>query len=166
MKHKELLEKIQNALRGEKNVSAAEPPAHSYVRATALRVPSTVPIQNTTAIAKSRKTDVVTKEWNNEVKQTSNCSSHMESESTPGASLIPARVNRWKIKNYSSIARKMQMLVKPKEGDLTEKVSVITSSQEDQTAHENKKQDQLWRDMMKTNEERQFRIGRIINYFS
>lgn len=166
MKHRDLLEKIQNALRDEKKVSSSEPQSHSYAQTTALRVPSTVPRQATTSKPATRKTDVVTKDWNKEVKQTSNCSPHMESEPSPGASLIPARVHRWNIKNYSSIARKMQMLVKPQEGEMTEKVSVITSSQEEQTAHDNKKQDELWRDMMKTNEERHFRIGRIINYFS
>ena len=166
MRHRDLLEKIQNALRDENKASTPDPQSHSYARTTALRVPSTVPVPNTPVKATARQTDIVTKEWNKEVKQTSNCSSHMESEATPGASLIPARVHRWNIKNYSSILRKMQMLVKPQEGEMTEKVSVITSSQEDETAKNNKKQDELWRDMMKTNEERQFRIGRIINYFS
>lgn len=161
MKHKELLEKIQNALRE----APAESHPHSYAQATALRVPNHVPRQ---APAKPviRKTDIVTKEWNKEVQQTSNCSSQIDVEPSPVASLIPARVHRWSIKNYASIARQMQMHVKPKKGEMTEKVSVISSSEEQQTAKEEKKQDELWRDMMKTNEERHFNIGRITNYFS
>lgn len=161
MKHKELLEKIQNALRE----TPSEPQTHSYAQTTALRVPNHVPMQ---APAKpvTRKTDVVTKEWNKEVQQTSNCSSHIDVEPSPVASLIPNRVHRWNIKNYASIARHMQMHVKPKKGEMTEKVSVISTSEEQQATKEEKKQDELWRDMMKNNEERHFRIGRITNYFS
>jgi len=160
MKHKELLEKIQNALRE----APSESHTHSYAQATALRVPSHVPRQ---APAKPviRKTDIVTKEWNKEVEHTSNCSSQIDVEPSPVASLIPDRVHRWNIKNYSSIARHMQMHVKPKEAEMTEKITVVSST-EQQAAKEEKKQDELWRDMMKTNEERQFRIGRITNYFS
>ena len=165
MKHRDLLEKIQNALHDEKKGASSEPQSHSYAQATALRVPQSMPRQAITAKAANRKTDIVTKEWNNEVKQTSNCSSHIEQELTPGANLIPERVHRWNIKNYSSNARKMQMLVKTADKDMTEKVSVI-NSQGDQTAQANKDRDELWRDMMKTNEERHFRIDRIINYFS
>ncbi|HUD01130.1 MAG TPA: hypothetical protein VMR37_02270, partial [Rhabdochlamydiaceae bacterium] len=68
MKYRELLEKIQNALRDEKPSSET----HSYAQATALRVPKNLPQQATSAKPVVRKTDVVTKEWNKEVKQTSN----------------------------------------------------------------------------------------------
>jgi hypothetical protein len=78
--------------------------------------------------------------------------------------LAPARVNRWNLKNYSSLARRLQKLAKSKPEDMSGKVSVI--SQQEKTAKEEKKQDQLWRDMMKVNEERQFRIGRITDFFS
>ncbi|HUD01953.1 MAG TPA: hypothetical protein VMR37_06465, partial [Rhabdochlamydiaceae bacterium] len=150
-----LLEKIQNALRDEKPSSET----HSYVQATALRVPKNLPRQATSAKPVVRKTDVVTKEWNKEVQQTSNCSSHMETEALPGANLIPERVHRWNIKNYSSIARKMQMLVKTKEKEMSGNISVISTS-DDQTAKNDKKQDELLFDMMKRREERHFRIER------
>jgi hypothetical protein len=153
MKYRELLEKIQNALREERPSDAH----HSYVQATALRVPRNLPRQATSAKPVVRKTDVVTKEWNKEVQQTSNCSSHMEQETLPGANLIPARVHRWNIKNYASIARKMQMLVKTPEKELSDNISVISTS-EDQTAQMKKNQDDLLFDMMKRREERQFRI--------
>src|ERR1700690_4479853 len=117
MKHRDLLDKIQKALQGEKKVSSSE--THSYAQTTAFRVPYAVPKQQPVKTT-SRKTDVVTKEWNKEVKQTSNCSSHMESEPTPGSTLIPARVHRWNIKNYASIAHKMQALMKPQEGEIRE----------------------------------------------
>jgi len=154
MKYRELLEKIQNALREEKPSEAQ----HSYVQATALRVPRNLPKQPMPAKPVVRKTDVVTKEWNNEVKQTSNCSSHMESDALPGVHLIPARVHRWNIKNYASIARKMQMLVKDQEKELSDNISVISTS-DNKTAENNKRnQDDLLFDMMKRREERHFRI--------
>jgi len=149
MKYKELLEKIQNALRDEKPSEVQ----HSYARTTALRVPKNLPKQATSAKPVVRKTDIVTKEWNKEVQQTSNCSSHIESN-MPGANLIPERVHRWNIKNYASIARKMQMLVKDQEKELSSNISVITSSEK----KNEKKQDELLFDMMKRREERQFRI--------
>ena len=89
------------------------------------------------------------------VKQTSNCSPHMESAQLPGANLIPARVHRWKIKNYASIARKMQMMVKSQEKELSDNISVISTSD---TAKIEKNQNDLLFDMMKHREERQFRI--------
>jgi hypothetical protein len=42
----------------------------------------------------------------------------------------------------------------------------VKSSEQEKTRHEEDKQDELWRDMMKNQEERQFRIGRITNFFS
>ncbi len=153
MKYRELLERIQNALREEKPSDAH----HSYVQATALRVPKNLPRQATSAKPVVRKTDIVTKEWNKEVQQTSNCSSHIESDALPGANLIPARVHRWNIKNYASIARKMQMMVKNQEKELSDNISVISTS-DDQTAKMKKNQDDLLFDMMKRREERHFRI--------
>ncbi len=153
MKYRELLEKIQNALREEKPSEVQ----HSYVQATALRVPRNLPKQPMPAKPVVRKTDVVTKEWNNEVKQASNCSSHMESDALPGVHLIPARVHQWNIKNYASIARKMQMMVKNQEKELSDNISVISTS-DDQSAKIKKNQDDLLFDMMKRREERQFRI--------
>ncbi|HEX2578897.1 MAG TPA: hypothetical protein VHK67_00645 [Rhabdochlamydiaceae bacterium] len=151
MKYRELLEKIQNALREEKPSEAQ----HSYVQTTALRVPKNLPKQPLPAKPAIRKTDVVTKEWNKEVQQTASCSSHIEPEMLPGAHLIPARVHRWNIKNYASIARKMQMVVKTPEKELSDNISVIPTS-DDQTAKKN--QDDLLLEMMKRREERQFRI--------
>ncbi len=153
MKYRELLEKIQNALRDEKPSEAQ----HSYAQATALRVPKHLPKQPMPAKPVIRKTDVVTKEWNNEVKQTSNCSSHIESDALPGGNLIPERVHRWNIKNYASIARKMQMMVKDQEKELSDNISVISTS-DDKTAENKRGQDDLLFDMMKRREERQFRI--------
>ena len=150
MKYRDLLDKIQNALQGEKKEPESQ---HSYARDIALLVPKNLPRQ---APAKPvvRKTDIVTKEWNKEVRQTSNCSSHIESETPPGANLIPERVHRWTIKNYSSIVRKMQMLIKSTETEMSENISVISS---EETA---KNQDELLLDMMKRREERHFRIER------
>jgi len=60
----------------------------------------------------------------------------------------------------------MQLLAKQKEADLSEKVSVITASSESTSEKEEKKQDDLSLEMMKSHEERHFRIGRITNFFS
>jgi hypothetical protein len=81
----------------------------------------------------------------------------MESDVLPGAHLIPARVHRWNIKNYASIARKMQMTVKSQEKELSDNISVISTS-ENQDAKMKKNQDDLLFDMMRRREERQFRI--------
>jgi hypothetical protein len=151
MKYRELLEKIQNALREEKSSEVK----HSYVQATALRVPRNLPKQPLPDKPAFRKTDIVTNEWNKEVKQTSNCSLHIEPEPLPGghlAHLIPARVHRWNIKNYASIARKMQMMVKTQEKELSDNISIIP------TSSNKKNQNDFLFDMMKRKEERQFRI--------
>jgi len=151
MKYRELLEKIQNALREEKPSEAQ----HSYARATALRVPRNLPKQTASTKTAVRKTDVVTKEWNKEVQQTSNYSSHIEAEALPDAPLahlIPSRVHRWNIKNYASIARKMQMMIETQEKELSDNISIIS------TSNNKKNQNDLLFDMMKRREERQFRI--------
>jgi hypothetical protein len=150
MKYRELLEKIQNALRDEKPSESQ----HSYAQATALRVPRKLPLQATSAKRAIRKTDILTKDWNKEVKNTSDCSSHMESDNLSGSHLIPARVHRWTIKNYASIIRKMQLLVKSQETEMSGKISVISTGE----ATAKKDQDDLLFDMMKRREERQFRI--------
>lgn len=151
MKYQELLEKIQNALKEDKPSEAH----HSYAQATALRV--NFPKHKTTAKPALRKTDVVTKEWNKEVQQTSNCSSHIEATPPgppPGAHLIPKRVHRFNMKNYASQTRKM--VVPPQENEIQGSVSVIPSTHE-------KKQDELLLDMMKRREERQFRIEKPLS---
>ncbi len=154
MKYRELLEKIQNALRDEKPSESQ----HSYAQATALRVPRKLPLaiqgQATSSKRTLRKTNILTKDWNKEVQNTSDCSSHMESDTVPGSHLIPARVHRWTIKNYASIIRKMQLLVKSQETEMSGKISVISTTE----ATAKKDQNDLLFDMMKRREERQFRI--------
>jgi hypothetical protein len=162
MKYKELSEKIKSALKAKQS-NASEPRAHSY--AAQSRMPQQIPTHST-PVKKERQTNIVSKEWNSEVKHTSAYSSQLETHHLPGADLIPARVHRWNIKNYSAIVRKMKSHIKTKEADMTSKVSHITSSDQAETAHAEKKQDDLWRDMMKNNEERQFHITRITNFFT
>ena len=155
MKYKELMEKIQNALRDEKpSVN------HSYAQATALRIPKKLLKQPPASKATMGKTDVVTKDWSKEVKQTDDCSSHIESN-LPGAHLIPARVHRWNIKNYASSERKKQMQVRNEQKELSDKISVLSS--EDTVKKNEKKQDELLLDMMKRREERHYRIERPLS---
>jgi hypothetical protein len=162
MRYRDIVNKIQDALNGKK--PAAAPQTHSYATCAALKVPSQMPSQPA-APKKNRKTDIVSKEWNKEVKNTSEYSVHLEANPHPAADLIPARVHRWNIKDYSSIAQKMQKLAKPPAEEMPEKISVITSSKE-QNHKEGEKQNELWRDLMKNNVERHFRIDRITNFFS
>ncbi len=160
---RDLTDKIQKTLsRKEKTAS----PPHSYAKVPALKVSSQVPAPLPTQKKDLSNTSPVSNAWNAEVTQTIACSCHMESDSVPGAHLIPERVHRWKIKNHSSIIRKMQDHIRPKATELPEKISVFTTEKDQETKNDNRKQDELWRDMMKNQEERHFHLGRITNFFT
>jgi hypothetical protein len=160
MRYKDIVNKIQEALNDKQGGNSS---SHSYATVPALRVP--MPSQQATA-KKTRQTSVVSKEWNDEVKNTSDCSSQLEALPHPAADLIPARVHRWNIKDYSAIANKMKTLAQARAEEMPEKISVITSTQQQNTEKEDKKQDALWRDLMHNKPERHFRIDRITNFFS
>jgi hypothetical protein len=102
----------------------------------------------------------VTKEWE-PAANTAACSCHLEQTSSE-ASLDPERFKRYK--NPASALRKIEHC--QKSGDMTKKISVVKNSDQEKARHEEEKQDELWRDMMKNQEERQFRLGRITNFFS
>ena len=167
MNYRELAEKIKTALH-EKEQKKSLPASGSQTRSYAApsRVPQRLPTQPASTHKGPRKADVVSKEWNSEVRHTSDFSSQIDSYEFPGSHLIPERVHRWNIKNYSAMVKKMKDQPKPKEQEMTSKVSQIKSAAEAQVIHEDKKQDELWRDMMKTQEERQFQITRITNFFT
>lgn len=112
-----------------------------------------------------RKTNAVTPEWNEESKHTHDFGSQVESSKIPGADLIPARVKRWKISEFEGIARKIRTMSKQRA--VTRRFEIQSLDEKPQTsARQDSAQDQLWQEMMKAKEERQFQIGRITKYFS
>ncbi len=112
-----------------------------------------------------RKTDAVTAQWNEGSKQANEVGSHVESSKTPGADLIPTRVKRWKIKEYQGIARRIKALSKYKPVTHSFQIEALNEKAE-AAVRSDTTQDQLWQEMMKSKEERQFQIGRITKYFS
>lgn len=158
-----LFDKFLQAFQDKNETPQDKSQKHSY--SSLKNIPPVTPPAPPKAKAQ-RKADVITKEFSKEVKQTDDCSSQLDFDPQPYADLIPSRVYRWTIKNYASIAQKMQQLSKQKSADLPEKISVISSSLEEMSAKEEKKQDDLWIDMMKSHEERHFRLGRITNFFT
>ncbi|HNA62505.1 MAG TPA: hypothetical protein PKW79_05465 [Rhabdochlamydiaceae bacterium] len=166
MNYKKLAKKIKTALQNKPQNKNEVEKRHPHSYAAPSRVPSQLPQKPEPLSKIHRKTDIVTKEWNPEVKHTSEISSQLDSQYLPGAHLIPTRVHRWTIKNYAKIVRQIKSQIKAKEQELTAKVSHLTSSDEQKQSHEQQKQDELWRDMMKTQEERQYQITRITNFFT
>jgi hypothetical protein len=143
----------------QKNLSQkgqAVPAAHSWKKVPA--IPS-LPVHKPAPKKDLTKTSHVSKEWQ-PAAQTAACSCHLESK-TSEASLEPERFKRWK--NAASVLRNID---RSKATELPDNISVVKSSEQEKTRHEEDKQDELWRDMMKNQEERQFRIGRITNFFS
>ena len=114
-----------------------------------------------------RKASLVTSQWNEEAKQTHDVGTHTQPPpSSAGADLIPRHIKRWKVKEYQEILRKIKALSKRKDATHHFEFELITEKKEPTKEEKEKSQDQLWQDMMKSNEERHFQIGRITNYFS
>lgn len=109
-----------------------------------------------------RETKQVTKEWTTEVSHTDTLSPQLTTAPKKSADLAPKRIQRLHIKKMSTLLRKMAELHETSRKKVSQKVSVVDESQK-KLEH---KQDELWRDMMKPHEERQYQIGRITNYFS
>lgn len=158
-----LLDKFLQAFQDKKEAPTEKSSKRSYSSVKNIP-PLTPPIPPKASV--QRKADVISKEFNKEVKHTDDCSSQLDFAPQPYADLIPSRVYRWTIKNYASLAQKMQQLSKQKKANLPENISVISASAEGDSEKEEKKQDDLWLDMMKSHEERHFRLGRITNFFS
>lgn len=158
-----LFEKLLLAFQVNKETLQHKSQKHSYFSFKTL--PPVNPPTPSKAKAQ-RKADVITKEYSKEVKQTDDCLSHLDLDPQPYADLIPSRIYCWTIKNYASIVQKMQLLAKEKAADLPEKISLILSSSEELSAKEEKKQEDLWVDLMKSHEERHFCLGRITNFFT
>ncbi len=156
MKYKELASKIQKALLEKKKSSTTTSPEKAYT-AFPMRTAQNVPYHVNTPKKGLQEAKIVSNEWNSEVKQTTHLASSLDLQLVPYPSLIPTRVQLWKLKSYLYLLRALHLLSKGK--DLSSDISVLSSDPQPS-------QNELWADMMKPHEERQFRIGRITNYFS
>lgn len=151
--------KIQNALTEKGRTATA---VHSYVRVLALKVSPQVPAPLSTKKKDLSNTTPISKGWKSDATQTAVYSSHLGSKTPAGAYLVPERVRRWK--DPSSVINKMRRPCGA--AKLPENISLMDGSQERKVRIEEEKQDELWRDLMKNQEERHFRIGRITNFFT
>lgn len=111
-----------------------------------------------------KKANLVTPDWNSTSKHAHSYGSNFDNSPSPAADLIPARVHRWKLKEYQVIARKIKALGKEKPSTRKFQIEAIKDSK----TSENQKtaQDELWQEMMKNKEERHFRMGNIMKFFS
>ena len=165
MNYRELVDKIKMALEDKPQNLNGVGQERAHVYAAPSRISSHLPQKPVPLVKIQRKTAIVSKEWNTEVQQTSSVSSQLDSQYLPGADLIPSRVHRWTIKNYATIVKKIKGQKQSKEHEMMAQVSQISSPQEPQQAQEGQKQDELWRDMMKSQEERHYQITRITTFF-
>lgn len=111
-----------------------------------------------------RKANLVTPDWNPTSKHAHIYGSNFDNSPSPASDLIPARVHRWRLKEYQMVARKIRALGKEKPSTrkfLIEAIPDAKSAQNQKTT-----QDELWQEMMKNKEERHFRIGNITKTFS
>lgn len=166
MNYNDLTDKIRATIHQKRGGT----PSRTHRYSTASRISKQLPTHHSLRPKKNpRKAGVVTKDWSQEVKHTSDFSVALEAQrfpqSSPGSDLIPHRIHRWNIKKYSEILAKMKNTIKSKEG-MKAKVSVLGSEETKQTSRDHQKQDELWRDLIKAQEERQFQITRITNFFS
>lgn len=83
-----------------------------------------------------------------------------EQVSLPGLDLIPARVKRWQLKEYHLIVLKIKTLSQYNKPSSKHDITLLSNSPLENS------QDELWEEMIKTKEERQFQLGRITRYFS
>lgn len=157
---KKITSKIQQSLTCKNEASEA---VHTYTKAPVLKEVSQVPKALPKRKKDLRHTVAVPTDWNQEVSQTMACSLHLESERASEANLVPERVKQWK--NPSAIVRKMQRSSSAA-AKLPKKISVVSGSEEQKTRQNESNQDELWRDLMKNQEERQFRLDRITNFFT
>jgi len=164
MDYRDLSTKIQTALEEQgKSTPSHRIKNHSYARISSSKIS---PNSQFSTKNQQRQTAIISQDWSKEAKHTSEYSAQFEPNLSPGAHLIPKRVHRWNLKNYAAIVGKMKALAKSKSTEMPTKVSLVKSSKAAQSEKKDKASDDLWRDLMKTNEERNFQIGRITNFFS
>lgn len=83
--------------------------------------------------------------------------------------LTPQRVRRWKLKEYFVAARKLSWMKKQREGELNsvpKKHEMKLIQETDSHFEEDQKKRAYWENYLKSKEERQFHLTRIIKYFT
>ncbi len=138
--------------------SKALPASSSQIRIPAQR--PTPQIQPVT----QRQTEQVTKEWSKEVTHTDHVSSQVAISSEKAPKIASKRVQRFHSKKTTAVLKKMAELHESARRNIEHNVSVVGETDEQEKLEQS--QDELWREMIKPHEERQFQIGRITNYFS
>ncbi|MBP7075295.1 MAG: hypothetical protein KBA81_07940 [Rhabdochlamydiaceae bacterium] len=128
-----------------------------------IRLPAQRPIAQVSS-STQRQTEQVTKEWSKEVSHTDQVSSQVSVSSEKAPGLASKRVQRFHSKKTMTVLKKMAELNESARRNIEHNVSVVAESSEQEKLEQS--QDELWRDMIKPHEERQFQIGRITNYFS
>lgn len=151
---KNISQTVQEAI-GEKKREAKAFPA--------IRIPTQRPVPQLNHHIK-RETQQVTKEWTAEVSHTDQVTSHFPPTSEAAPDLAPKRIQRFHQKKTVSLLKKMVELHAAASKKVDRKVKVVAETNAQQKLEQN--QDELWRDMIKPHEERQFQIGRITNFFS
>ena len=111
-----------------------------------------------------RQTEQVTKEWSKEVSHTDQVSSQVPISSEKAPGLASKRVQRFHSKKTTAVLKKMTELHESARRNIEHNVSVVAETSEQELLEQS--QDELWREMIKPHEERQFQIGRVTNYFS
>jgi exonuclease VII large subunit len=108
------------------------------------------------------ETHQVTKEWTAEATHTEQALYHLVSSYEAAPDLSPKRIQRLHLKK--NLLKKMAELHAAAGKRVDRKVNIVDQTNTQQKLEQN--QDELWRDMIKPHEERQFQIGRITNFYS
>ena len=126
-----------------------------------IRLPSQRPQPQTDSKKRHNTTQLVTKEWKPEVAHTTEVSSHLSTQPETPHDLPPKKIQRFHLKKTKDILQKMKELHEKAKG-----MGAFVVKNPKNKAKLEADQDEEWRDLMKSREERHFHIGRITNYFT
>lgn len=147
----------------EENKKQVQEPKNSSPLKSQLRIPTQRPTAHQ-PLQKQRATQHVTKEWTPEVAHTHEISSHFSSTTKSAGSLKIKQVRSFPFKKAKEILQKIKEMHTKESCKVGKRISIIheTTAQQKEQSDQN----ELWKEMIKTHEERHFQIGRITNFFS
>lgn len=125
-----------------------------------IRIPSQRPVPPINS-KKKHETHQVTKEWNDEVSHTDRVSLYLASTLKTGKDLAPKRIQRLSLKTSKILKKIAELQELPQRKHKVSKTTEVNEALKKQ-----QDSDELWRDMIKPHEERNFQIDRIANFFS
>jgi len=128
-----------------------------------IRMPKQRPISHKKP-EKSHQVQQVTREWNEEATHTDRAASYLPTEEARAKSLAPKRIQRFQQRKAAMLLKKLVEMQQSARQKLGRKV--LAQHEEDPEKKLDLQREELWRDMLKPHEERQFQIGRITNYFT